>query len=249
MGHVSAGAIGVATGVQDITINLSTIGALIGQRVVLFTGVNNTSTWSEQGTSDWTKEETDVGGSAVFWRDMDGTEDATYTFRRSIATVVPAGLVWMVREDDGTLEDITISQGGGTTLTLATAVAAQNDSEIAIMIIRLATGGTGFTPPGDNSGTPGNPHEEVDANASGTTLRYGVYTESDIDAGNTGTRLFASAPAGGTRGVIIVFNPKPVEETGGYDLFYYDGVVEEEFNLFYYDGATEAPYKLTEVST
>lgn len=235
---------GVAAGVQDVSISLASLSPAVGQRAYFFCCTNNTSSWSEQGTSDLTKLESDAFGSAAFYVDIDGSESATYTFRRTITTLVTAMVVVVLRKNDGPISDITISQGFGGAMTIGEVNVGEDGADILHIVCRPQASGTGCTPPGNGSGTPGNPIERVDANSSGSAQRYAVADETGVSAGPSGSRAWTVSPAGPARAVMFAINPAE-----GFSLHHYDGSSETEYNLFYYDGFDEIPYRLTEVAS
>lgn len=213
---VGAAAVAVGNTVATVTVPRSSLGTVSNTEVLVAHcwANNNTATWTADGFTLWANN-TAVGSSVLYKVITNAASEPTnYVFTRSSGGLTAAAGVILVRLT-GVNNTTPIDAGGttsgtGGTITLGSLTTTGTSRRSLQTVTRAATGGASWTPPGDGSGTLGNPIERFEADSTGVVIRYAVGDDAVPSAGATGQRIWTQSGVGATRGMHVTL----VETTG-----------------------------------
>lgn len=191
------------------------LGIAVGDLLVVTDLSNNgsaTYVYTSGGGGGWThapgSPESTVG-SATFEKIADAADVAatSFTFTRQTNTAGAAGIA-MVRIPGGaSVADVNHTSGTGTSLTLAQVTAANANTLLVHVVLKVTTTAGAFNAP------PGSASLRASGTASGTALVYAIADET-VGSGATGTRAWTYTGSSASRGVLIAVNPGSVAGSG-----------------------------------
>lgn len=201
---VGATAAAVATGVANVPSTAPS--GDVGDTLLAFCWANNaSSTWA--APSGWSLG---AGNGAIgcqtMYRTADGTASDSPTFTRATSLTSAAGVI-VIRIAKGTFAAAAVqTNASGTTATTPTVAAQAHQSLYVQVITAITTSAVSYTPPGDGSGTAGNPIERADQSSTGTAVGYAVGDEVAA-FGPTGTRTWTKTLSQASRSASFVLSP------------------------------------------
>jgi hypothetical protein len=203
----SSNVAGVGTGVAAVTVTKPTSLAEGDLLTAVCLCNNGAALWAHTsgGGGSWT----DVSGSpeaivgcATLTKIADASDvSATnFTFTRSVNTAGAAGVALVRTTAADIAAAVNHTSGTGTTLTLAQVTAANADTLLLHVVLKVTTTAGAFDAP------PGSAVSRATGTASGTALTYAIADEV-VGSGATGTRAWTYTGSSASRGVLLAINP------------------------------------------